>query len=164
MKKLISIGVALALLAMVIVPVAVAAQDYAPEPYTSTYSKIPFGILSTGLNLIAELLGPDALGGALALPAWLPDAVGPVADWVGGPFAWLTELTAWSMVTVGDVMAKAGPLLEAVSPGITDTLPLDQVATLFYTIANRIFDTGNLPTTGPNSMTSELPPALGLLP
>jgi len=159
-KKLISIGVALALLAMVIVPVTVAAaDDYAPIAYNSTYSKIPFGILSTGLNLIAELLGPDALGGALALPAWLPDAVGPVADWVGGPFAWLTELTAWSMVTVGDVMAKAGPLLEAVSPGITDTLPLDQVATLFYTIANRIFDTGNIPTA---DMVTELPPALGL--
>jgi hypothetical protein len=160
-KKLISIGVALALLAMVIVPVTVAAQDYTPVAYNSTYSKIPFGILSTGLNLVATLLGPDALGTALALPAWLPDAIGPVADWVGGPFAWLTELTAWSMVTVGDVMAKVGPLLEAVSPGISDTLPLGDVATLFYTIANRIFDTGNIPT---SEMTAQLPPALGLLP
>jgi len=158
-KKLISIGVALALLAMVIVPVTVAAQDdYQPVAYNSTYSKIPFGILSTGLNLIAELLGPDALGGALALPAWLPDAVGPVADWVGGPFAWLTELTAWSMVTVGDVMAKAVPLLGVLGVD-PETLPLDAVATLFYTIANRIFDTGNIPTP---DMVTELPPALGL--
>jgi len=156
-KKLISIGVALALLAMVIVPVAVAAQDYAPEPYTSTYSKIPFGILSTGLTLVADLM--ETLAPTLGLPDWIPSAIEPIAGWVGGPFAWLTELTAWSMVTVGDVLAKTSPLLEAFGMDPT-ALPLGDVATLFYTIANRIFDTGNIPTA---EMTAELPPALGLL-
>ena len=157
MKKLISIGVALALLAMVIVPVTVAAQDdYQPVAYNSTYSKIPFGILSTGLTLVADLM--ETLAPTLGLPDWIPSAIEPIAGWVGGPFAWLTELTAWSMVTVGDVLAKTSPLLEAFGMDPT-ALPLGDVATLFYTIANRIFDTGNIPTA---DMVTELPPALGL--
>jgi hypothetical protein len=152
-KKLICIGVALALLAMAVVPVAVAA-DYTPTVYNSTYSKIPFGILSTGIALLANLT--DVLAVPLSLPTWLPDALNPIADWVGGPFAWLTELTAWSMVTVGDVVAKASGLLSTF--GVT--IDISGVSNLTYVIANRIFDTGNIPT---SQMTSQLPPALGLL-
>jgi hypothetical protein len=152
-KKLISIGVALALVAMVVLPVAVGA-DYTPTVYNSTYSKIPFGILSTGIALLANLT--DVLATPLGLPDWLPDALNPVADWVGGPFAWLTELTAWSMVTVGDVVAKASGLLSTF--GVT--IDISGISNLTYVIANRIFDTGNIPTT---EMINQLPPALGLL-
>jgi len=155
-KKLISIGVVLALLAMVVIPVAVGA-DYTPTVYNSTYSKIPFGILSTGIALLANLTDPSVLGTALGLPTWIPLALSPIANWVGGPFAWLTELTAWTMVTVGDVMAKANGVILALAPSAS--LPLGDIATLFYTIANRIFDTGNIPTA---NMTLMLPPALGL--
>jgi hypothetical protein len=154
-KKLICIGVAVALLAMVVMPVAVGA-DYTPTVYNSTYSKIPFGILSTGIALIANLTSASVLGTALGLPTWLPDALNPIADWVGGPFAWLTELTAWSMVAVGDVVAKASGLLSTF--GVT--IDISGVSNLTYVIANRIFDTGNIPT---SEMTSQLPPALGLL-
>jgi len=154
-KKLISIGVALALLAMVVVPVTVAAQNYTPVAYNSTYSKIPFGILSTGISLVSDIvtaLEPAGLG----IPTWLPDVIDPVADWVGGPFAWLTELTAWSMVTVGDVVSKASGLLSTF--GVS--LDISGVSNLTYVIANRIFDTGNIPTA---EMIAQLPPALGLL-
>lgn len=155
MKKLISIGVVLALVALVVLPVAVGA-DYTPTVYNSTYSKIPFGILSTGIALIANLTSAGVLGTALGLPAWLPDALNPIADWVGGPFAWLTELTAWSMVTVGDVVSKASGLLSTF--GVT--VDISGISNLTYVIANRIFDTGNIPTA---AMIAQLPPALGLL-
>jgi hypothetical protein len=152
-KKLISIGIALALVAMVVLPVAVGA-DYTPVAYNSTYSKIPFGILSTGLALLGNLTSPGVLGTALGLPTWLPDAINPIADWVGGPFAWLTELTAWTMVTVGDVVNKASSLLATFGVSID----ISGVSTMLYVIANRIFDTGNLPTA---NMTLHLPPAMG---
>jgi hypothetical protein len=158
-KKLISIGVALALLAMVIVPVTVAAQDYTPTAYNSTYSKIPFGILSTGLALIGDVVAalPASITGGTDL-SWIGSVIDPVAGWVGGPFAWLTELTAWTMITVGDVVSQADAIIGAVA---TLPFPLKDVATIFYTVGNRMFDNNNIPTA---EMDAQLPPALGLLP
>ncbi len=152
MKKIISIGVALALLCMAVVPVAVAA-DTPP----ATYAKIPFTILGSGLNLIGDLvtaLQPAGIG----IPSWITGVMTPVATWVEGPFSYLTELTAWSMVAVGDVVAKANGIIKTLAP--TANLPLGDVATMFYVIANRVFDAwGTLPTP---AMNSTLPPALGL--
>ena len=65
MKKLISIGVALALLAMVVVPGAVAA--YTPPV---TYAKVPFAIIQSGFELIGDLLTATGTS-SLGLPTWL---------------------------------------------------------------------------------------------
>ena len=106
MKKLISIGVVVALLALVVLPGVVGADTIMP----STYAKIPFGILSTGISLLGDIVTalPASITGGTDL-SWIPTILNPVADWVGGPLAWLTELTAWTMVTVGDVVAALPP-------------------------------------------------------
>jgi hypothetical protein len=151
-KKVISIGVALALLTMAVVPGAVAAQD---EP--DAYSKIPFAILGTGIGLAGDIL--DAMGDVIALPFPVSNITALVGPWTMNEFSWLTELTAWTMVTVGDVMAQAAGLLTAF--GVDESvLPISDVAAMFYVIGNRMFDAwGSIPT---GNMTDQLPPALGL--
>jgi len=121
-KKLISIGVALALLTMAVVPSAVAAYD--PPP---TYSKVPFAIIASGFQLL-ENLWPD-LDAALGMDMlWLGNVFGELSDWTFGPLSWTVDMLAWGVDLTGKV-------LDAV-PMITDMLPegLDLVA-LFETIA-----------------------------
>ena len=139
MKKLISIGVALALLAMVVVPGAVVAQD---EP--GTYSKTPFGILGTGIMLIGDLLAEaqnivDAMD--IDLGFNLGD-VGPitnlVGNWTGVNLAWMTDMTAWSMVVVGDVVQQGAVALDAM--GIDLGMDLGPVADIFYVVGARLWD------------------------
>ncbi len=154
MKKIISIGVALALLAMVVVPATVGAEG----PTPTTYSKIPFTILGSGLNLIGALvtaLQPAGLG----IPSWITDVMTPTATWVEGPFSYLTELTAWSMVAAGDVVSQASSLVTVLAP-TAPTAAITGIAKMLYTIANRVFDPwGSIPTP---AMNSTLPPAFGL--
>ena len=141
MKKLISIGVALALLTMVVVPVGVAAQDV-EDP--GTFSKTPFGILGSGIQLIGDLLGDlDPIIGAVAdLPIDLAD-LAPIMDKVGGwtavDLAWMTDMTAWSMVLVGDVMKTSVPLLGALGVD-EETLPMGDVAEMLYVVGARLWD------------------------
>jgi hypothetical protein len=150
-KKLISIGVALALLAMVVVPGAVAAQD---EP--DTYAKIPFGILSTGIQLVADIW--PSLDSALGINMpWVATVMAAVGNWTGGPLAWLTELSGWSMLAIGDV-ASVG--LDVASAFAALPAGIDQLPKMLYVVANRVFDAwGTIPT---GNMTDQLPPALGL--
>ena len=141
MKKLISIGVAIALLTMVVVPVGVAAQDV-EDP--GTFSKTPFGILGSGIQLIGDLLGDlDPIIGAVAdLPIDLAD-LAPIMDKVGGwtavDLAWMTDMTAWSMVLVGDVMKTSVPLLGALGVD-EETLPMGDVAEMLYVVGARLWD------------------------
>jgi len=122
-KKLISIGIALALLTMAVVPAAVAAQDYdTPD----TYAKVPFAIIQSGIELVGFLLG--TLGPELDLPAWLnEDLMDPIAAWAGGPLSWTVDMLAWGMSVMGDLMGLVAPLLG-------DTIPIDLEA-LFNIIA-----------------------------
>lgn len=116
MKKIISIGVALALLTMAVVPGAVAA--YTPP---DTYSKVPFAIVQSGFDLIAAMW-PD-LDAAFGIDMlWVGDVLGDVGEWAGGPLSWTVDMLAWGISLVGTV-------LDAV-PMITDMLPegLDLVA------------------------------------
>ena len=142
MKKLISIGVALALLTMVVVPVAVAAQDEIVNP--GTFSKTPFGILGSGIQLIGDLLGDlDPIIGAVAdLPIDLAD-LAPIMDKVGGwtavDLAWMTDMTAWSMVLVGDVAKSSVGLLGALGVD-EETLPMGDVAEMLYVVGARLWD------------------------
>jgi len=108
-KKLISIGVALALLTMAVVPGAVAAQDDYEEP--CTYAKIPFAIIQSGLEMVGGLL--DSLASTLGLPDWLDDVVLTIAPWAGGPLSWSVDMLAWGVNLGGSVLG-----------GLADTLGL----------------------------------------
>jgi hypothetical protein len=157
-KKIISIGVALALLAMVVVPAAVAA-DFPTDP--GTYSKTPFGILGTGIQMIGSIVTDlsSVLDGFLPAGLTSSDLAGvldTVGTWTGGNLAWLTDMTGWGMVAVGDVVTVIKPL--AATMGFDTYIP--PIADVFYVLGGRIFDDwGSLAVSG----TADLPgPGLGL--
>ena len=97
MKKLVSIGVTLAILAMVVLPVSAAA--YTPP---ATFSKVPFAILQSGIELVGTLL--TAVAGELGLPTWLAPLMAPIAQWTGGPLSWTVDMMAWGLKLVGGVL------------------------------------------------------------
>lgn len=158
MKKLISIGVALALLTMAVVPAAVAAADIT-DP--GTYSKTAFGVLGSGIQLVGDIVNSLAVVLDGFLPAGLTSValatiIDDVGSWTGIELAWMTDMTGWSMVAVGDVVSVIKPL--AATMGF-DTY-IDPVADVFYVLGARVFDAwGALSTTG----TADLPgPGLSL--
>ena len=110
MKKLISIGVALAVLAVMVLPVGAAAQ--CPDigyTYPQTYAKIPFAILQSGLELTGDILG--TLASTLGLPDWLDDLVITIAPWTGGPLSWTVDMLGWGLDLVAGLLgALAAPM------------------------------------------------------
>ena len=125
MKKLISIGVALALLTMAVVPGAVAAEDgITPD----TYAKIPFAIIGSGIQLVGEVMGlaqgiVDAMG--VDLPFDLTD-IGPITDvigtWTAGPLSWTVDMLAWGMNLAGSLYGTLDTMFEIGYPGIGELL------------------------------------------
>ena len=170
MKKLISIGIALALLTMAVVPAAVAA-DLPDTPVT--YSKTPFAILGGGIALVGQVLAlaqPILTAAKIVLPFDL-STVTPITELVGKAvwvnLAWLTDMTAWSMVLGGDVVQKTGGIIEAVAPGALPAgFKLSDVSEIFYVVAARMWDpwstyTGTILL--PNIVVDAYPPTLDLL-
>jgi len=109
-KKLISIGVALALLTMAVVPGAVAAQDIEP----TTFAKIPFAIIGSGIQLLGDLVEAlpmisDQLPEGLDIKA----ATDLIAPWTAGPLAWTVDMLAWGVGLMADVL---GPVLTEFAP------------------------------------------------
>lgn len=159
MKKLISIGVALALLVTFMVPVAVGAEEIV-DP--GEYAKTPFGILGSGIQLIGDIL----LGLSGVIDPFIEDydmetadiagVTDKVGEWTGVNLAWMTDMGGWSMVAVGDVFSVITPL--AVELGFDQYIK--PVADVFYVIGARIFDAwGDITSTG----TADLPgPGIGL--
>lgn len=125
MKKLISIGVALALLALAVVPGAVAAYEL-PD----TYSKVPFAIVQSGMEMLADVLA--ALPTDMGIPAWIGDVLLAMAPWAGGPLSWTVDMLAWGISLTGDVVGA----LDAIIAPIAD-LPfeLSALAAIFDTVA-----------------------------
>jgi len=106
-KKLICLGVALALVAVVVLPLSVAADqpDSCPASnytYPTTFAKIPFAILESGLDLISTVLGP--LASTLGIPTWVPTVVSDIAPWTGGPLSWTVDMLGWGMATVAGIL------------------------------------------------------------
>ena len=142
MKKLISIGVALALLTMVVVPVGVAAQDEVVDP--GTFSKTPFGILGSGIQLVGNVLGdlgPILTAAGIELPIDLA-TLSPITEQIGGwtavDLSWMTDMTAWSMVTAGDMVSTVlGVPFIADAMGETDLSGIEDV---FYVLSARLWD------------------------
>ncbi len=105
MKKLISIGVALALLTMAVVPGAVAAYETPP-----TYSKVPFAIIASGFELLANLW-PD-LDAALGMDMlWLEGVFVELGAWSFGPLSWTVDMLAWGLGLGGTIMDALDPVV-----------------------------------------------------
>jgi hypothetical protein len=157
-KKIISIGVALAVLAMVVVPVGAGAASYNSTPdktAAATYSKIPFGILGTGIQLIGDIVAN--LGNITAsLPFNITAVTDLVGGWTLGPFSWLSDLTGWTMVVLGDVLSGIQGLADSMGFG-NYTAPL---ANMTYILGARIFDAVN---TLPGNLTGVFPAGFGVL-
>jgi len=152
-KKLISIGVALALMVTFMVPVAVGA-DFPTDP--GAYSKTPFGILGSAIVLVGDIVTDLAAAiDGFGLPVTAAEIAGvlfSVGDWTGINLAWMTDMTGWSMVAVGDVVTVIEPL--AVTMGFEDYIK--PVADVFYVIGARVFDDwGDLI---PGGVSDPLPP------
>jgi hypothetical protein len=119
-KKLISIGVALALLALVVLPVGVVA--YTPP---QTYAKVPFAILASGLELIADLWPALQVGLGLSGMDWVGWVVGNLSGWTYGPLAWSVDMLAWGMSMGGsviDIIRGAVPSIPAWVPSLFSTV------------------------------------------
>ena len=137
MKKLISIGIVLGLLVTFTVPVAVAA-DFPDDP--GAYSRTPFGILGSAIVLVGDIVTDLAgLIDGFGLPidaAEIAGVLNSVGDWTGINLAWMTDMTGWSMVAVGDVVTVVEPL--AVELGFEQYIK--PIADIFYVIGARVFD------------------------
>jgi hypothetical protein len=107
-KKLISIGVVLALVAIVVLPIGVAAQCDYDGIAPTTYAKIPFTIVQSGFHLVGQILA--VAGVALGLPTWItPALVDDIGSWAGGPLSWTVDMMGWGMGLVGAVLAALIP-------------------------------------------------------
>jgi hypothetical protein len=115
-KKLVSIGVALALLTMAVVP-GIAAAQTPPE----TYAKTPFAIIAEGLRLVGTLLDmEEAKFGFIGYD--VGQFLGPIADFTYGPLGWTVDMMAWG---VDVVVQLAGPIIDNFAPDygwLTDVL------------------------------------------
>jgi hypothetical protein len=126
-KKLISIGVALALLAMVVLPVGVTA-------YTNpvTYAKVPFAIIASGLEMVGALL--DELGPTLGLPTYINSNVTKIiADWTYGPLSWVVDMLSWGFWLGGAVLSSMDSLLTSMNVALP--FAMGDVAVILDTIA-----------------------------
>ena len=116
MKKLISIGIALALLTVAVMPAVTMAQDcdYPDGDGTGivpdTYAKIPFAILESGFAMVGELL--EVLGPDLGLPDFVnADLVNIIGGWAGGPLSWTVDMLGWGLSLVGGIVGTLAPVL-----------------------------------------------------
>ena len=118
MKKLISIGVALALLTMAVVPGAVAAYD---PP--ATYSKVPFAIVASGIELIGDIVTEIPMI-ADALPEGLDIAAitGLIGPWVNGPLSWSVDFLSWGLELGAEIWELADSAFDIGLPEVGDIL------------------------------------------
>ncbi len=115
MKKLISIGVVLALLTLAVVPAVTAAQcDYPDGDGTGiepdTYAKIPFAILEAGFAMVGTIL--EDLGPTLGLPDFVnAELVNTIGGFAGGPLSWTVDMLGWGLSLVGGILGALAPTL-----------------------------------------------------
>jgi len=129
-KKLISIGVALALLTMAVMPGVAAAQYTEPD----TFAKVPFAIIQSGLELVGDVV--TALPASMGIPAWIADITDTIAPWAGGPLSWTVDMLGWGISLVGDVIGALDPIIAPIA-----TLPFDlaDLSGIFDTMACGLF-------------------------
>ena len=108
MKKLISIGVAVALLVTFMAPVAVAA-DYPPP----TYAKIPFTIVGEGIAMLGDLVSMADAKLGLGLGFDVAQFTDPISAYVQGPLSLTMDMMAWGMYALAGL---AGPVITEFAP------------------------------------------------
>ena len=126
MKKLISIGVALALLTMAVVPAAVAADD--PPP---TYAKIPFTIIGESIILLGDLVSMADSKLGLGLGFDVAQFTDPIGDFTQNILGYTVDMLAWGVYVVAGL---AVPILDEFAPDmawIGDVL--DDLVCYFFT-------------------------------
>lgn len=108
MKKLISIGIALALLTMAVLPAAVAADD--PPP---TYAKIPFTIMGEAIILLGDLvtMADSKLG--LGLGFDVAQFTAPIGDFTQNILGYTVDMLAWGLYALAGL---AGPVIGEFAP------------------------------------------------
>jgi hypothetical protein len=147
-KKLISIGVALALLTLAVVPGAVAAQCDYDGITPTTYAKIPFTIIGSGFYLMETVLGALTTAGLLPPSvSWLPDLMQPMGDWAMGPLAWTVDMLGWGVSLIGDIMVAADSALTAMGIDLGG-ISLAGLQPLFGTVACSLFQPFSCNVTG----------------
>ena len=87
-----------------------------------------------------------------------------VGGWTAVDLAWMTDMTAWSMVLVGDVAKTAEGMLSALGMSAED-VPLAAAADMAYVVGSRLWDpwgtyAGN--TTLPDVIIDAFPPGIDL--
>jgi hypothetical protein len=108
-KKLISIGLVLAILALVVLPVSAAA--YTPYQEPTTYAKIPFAIIAAVFGLLQNVW--PALDVALGMDmGWLTDVFGETADFTFGPLGWTVDMMAWGLGVGGAVIDSLSAVID----------------------------------------------------
>jgi hypothetical protein len=129
-KKLVSIGVVLALLTMAVMPAVVGAADPI-EP--TTFAKIPFAIIGSGLELFAAIWTPLDTALGVGMP-WVADVLAAVAPWSAYNLAWSVDMVAWGVGLVGTLM---GALDVVLGPLLGESLPfaLGDLKAIFDAIA-----------------------------
>jgi len=103
---------------MAVVPGAVAA--YEPP---ATYSKVPFAILASGIELVGEVVAAvpmiaDALPEGLNITA----ITGLIAPWTAGPLSWTVDMLAWGVDLGATLWASVDSMFEIGFPEISDLM------------------------------------------
>lgn len=154
MKKLISISIALALMVSFMAPMTVAADGYDVDP--GAYSKTPFAILGSAIQLVGTIVSSIPMLADM-IPFDVAAITDPVGEFAWVNVAWMTDMTAWSMVAVGDVLSVIVPLADVFDAGDF----IGPVADVFYVLGARLLDEWD--TIKVAVMVDELPaPGLGL--
>jgi len=133
-KKLISIGVALALLTMAVVPAAVAADDLSASNYTApqTYAKTPFALIASGFSMLTNLW--PSLDSALGMDMpWLGDVFEEFAYWTYGPLAWTVDMMGWGIALGADVVGDLDAIIEGM--GLELPFAMSDVSGILSTVA-----------------------------
>lgn len=135
MKKLISIGVALAMLTMVVAPAAVGAaeEEYAwspPEaqpPAGNVTATLPGSIVWTYLgvqDIVGQATGDATQHIASVLGSWSDDLAGPFFDALDGVLTGIGGLlvAVGDMLDMADIFAPLGDIFDAIADMFTALL------------------------------------------
>ncbi len=142
MRKLISVGVGVAMIVALMLPMAVAG-DWPDDP--GAYSKTPFGIMGSVYYLAGDIVIDlshvlEGVVGDRIPPEDIAATLHTIGDWHAVNLAWSTDMTGWSMVVVGDVLTVLTPLADNFGRGHY----VKPVADVYYVVAGRIFDPWNV--------------------
>ena len=105
----------------------------------TTYAKIPFLILESGLKMVGNRFWGTLSTRTGSTQLWLDDILATVGPWAGGPLSWTVDMLGWGLSLVGTMLDSLAPTL-----GLPDWL-----GDLINSIACAIFAPFTCNVTGP---------------